>query len=80
MIPAIRGTPVTQAFGNHLQNDCTGNLPDWSNVQDEQIPDSLQVDQNTQQGSGAVRRVGTRVKGHSKWTFLLLITLYTLRD
>lgn len=51
---AIRGHGVTQLFGNHLQT-CPaqqGGIPNWPDVQDQQIPSSLQVNQNVQQGGG----------------------------
>jgi hypothetical protein len=61
MISSIRGNSVTSAFGNHLQNDCTGTDPDWSNVQDQQIPDALEVQQSTTTSTGSTsdaRRLG----------------------
>ena len=48
-ISSIRGNNITTSFGNHLQNDCNGqggNI-DWSNVQDQQIPDALQIQQSS---------------------------------
>lgn len=44
---------MTTAFGGHLQYDC-GNADgvDWSNVQDQQIPDALQVQQSTGKPTG----------------------------
>ena len=60
MISAIRGNSVTQAFGNHLQNDCqskSGVNVDWSNVQDQQIPDALQVQQSTGATGAGVPRI-----------------------
>ncbi|ORX36644.1 hypothetical protein BD324DRAFT_651130 [Kockovaella imperatae] len=55
----IRGQPLTESFGNHLQNDCQGqggNI-DWTNVQDQQIPDALQVQQATPgQNGGSIRQ------------------------
>ncbi|XAO21979.1 hypothetical protein I312_100742 [Cryptococcus bacillisporus CA1280] len=65
-IPNIHGKTLTETFANHLKNDCpsledgrdnsTGSI-DWSDVDDPQIPDSLEVSQNTQfTTSAAVRR------------------------
>lgn len=64
--PSIRNSPITQQLGNHLQNDCPGKnaLPiNWSDVQDQMIPDALEVgqNQNAQGGkgsSGSAGRVG----------------------
>lgn len=56
MIPNIRGNGVTTAFGNHLQTCGQEAGQDWSNVQDQQIPDSLMIQQSTGQPAGA----GTR--------------------
>jgi hypothetical protein len=53
MISSIRGNSVTSAFGNHLQNECTGTDPNWSNVQDQQIPDALEVQQSTTSSTGS---------------------------
>ena len=56
MIPNIRGNPVTQAFGNHLQECGNEDGEDWSNVQDQQIPSALQVQQSTGRPAGAAYR------------------------
>jgi hypothetical protein len=47
---SIRGKPLTQDFGSHLAI-CppSGGIPNWPDVQDEQIPTSLQVSQNPNQ-------------------------------
>ncbi|WRT70127.1 uncharacterized protein IL334_007121 [Kwoniella shivajii] len=51
-IPNIRGTDLVNVFGGHLKQDCPndpsnpGNI-DWSCVDDQQIPQSLQISQNT---------------------------------
>lgn len=60
MIPNIRGNGVTQAFGNHLQSCGNEAGQDWSNVQDQQIPSALQVQQSTGRPAGAAYR---RMKG-----------------
>jgi len=56
MIPNIRGKDVTTAFGNHLQSCGQEAGQDWSNVQDQQIPDSLTIQQSTGRTGGATRR------------------------
>ncbi|OWT40438.1 hypothetical protein C362_01774 [Cryptococcus neoformans Bt1] len=73
-IPNIRGQSLTETFANHLKNDCPSSssgdnsstsLIDWSDVDDQQIPDSLEVGQNTQitASSGAVVGVAVGVVG-----------------
>jgi hypothetical protein len=62
MIPALRSQSLTTTFGDHLKNDCPNTagsaMVDWSNVEDQQIPDALQVQQNTAvPGSSGGRRV-----------------------
>ncbi|KAK8853301.1 hypothetical protein IAR55_004005 [Kwoniella newhampshirensis] len=57
-IPSIRGSSLTNAFGDHLKNDCPndptyGSAVNWADVEDQQIPDSLQVSQNTNQTSSS---------------------------
>lgn len=48
MLPQIRGKDLTRSIGGHLQNDCGDAAGvNWSNVQDEQIPNALQVQQST---------------------------------
>lgn len=84
MISNIRGNGVTSGFGDHLQHDC-GNADgvDWSNVQDQQIPDALQVQQSTGKPVGAGTRrvllsengvvgigVGVLMGGLGVWTVL----------
>ncbi|TYJ52889.1 hypothetical protein B9479_006477 [Cryptococcus floricola] len=78
---SIRGQTVTDAFGNHLKNDCPSSSSsdsttastngtadtstiDWSDVDDQQIPDALQVSQSTASStSGAGRVVDSWVGG-----------------
>ncbi|OWZ47809.1 hypothetical protein C368_02862 [Cryptococcus neoformans 125.91] len=73
-IPNIRGQSLTETFANHLKNDCPSSSSgdnsstssiDWSDVDDQQIPDSLEVGQNTQitASSGAVVGVAVGVVG-----------------
>lgn len=47
----IRGQSVTNTIGNHLQTCPNTGLPNWPDVQDQQIPSSLQVSQNANQGA-----------------------------
>lgn len=75
-IPSIRGKTLTETFANHLKDDCpsledggdnsTGSV-DWSDVDDQQIPDSLEVSQTTTSGVeigvGAVWMAGVGVAG-----------------
>lgn len=56
MIPNIRGKSVTQAFGDHLQSCGNEAGQDWTNVQDQQIPSALQVQQSTGRPVGAAYR------------------------
>jgi hypothetical protein len=56
MIPEIRGKDITTAFGNHLQTCGQEAGQDWSNVQDQQIPDSLMIQQSTGRPAGAASR------------------------
>ncbi|WWD19728.1 hypothetical protein CI109_104192 [Kwoniella shandongensis] len=56
-IPSIRGQALTNALGDHLKNDCPqdptyGGVVNWGDVEDQQIPDALQVSQNTQSANG----------------------------
>jgi hypothetical protein len=52
---AIRGNPLTEEFGSHLETcPATGGIPNWPDVQDQQIPSSLQVSQNLNQGQSGV--------------------------
>ena len=59
LIAKIRGDSITSALGQHLENDCgdTDGV-EWANVQDQQIPSSLQVQQNTNTASGAEKGLG----------------------
>ncbi|WVR07570.1 hypothetical protein IAU60_004612 [Kwoniella sp. DSM 27419] len=64
-IPDIRGKDLTNAFGNHLVNDCPHDpsSPEgvkWDNTMDQQIPDTLQVSQNSNPG-GSRTSSGMRV-------------------
>lgn len=47
----IRGQSVTNTLGNHLQTCPNQGVPNWPDVQDQQIPSSLQVNQNQNQGA-----------------------------
>lgn len=47
----IRGQSVTNTIGNHLQTCPNTGSPNWPDVQDQQIPSSLQVNQNVNQGA-----------------------------
>jgi hypothetical protein len=48
---AIRGNSLTSDFGGHLETcpASVGGIPNWPDVQDQQIPKSLQVSQNLNQ-------------------------------
>ena len=47
---AIRGNSLTADFGGHLETcPATGGIPNWPDVQNQQIPKSLQVSQNLNQ-------------------------------
>ncbi|CAD6565490.1 MAG: hypothetical protein TREMPRED_001399 [Tremellales sp. Tagirdzhanova-0007] len=59
-ISNIRGNSLTGTFGDHLKNDCpndptTGSTIDWKDVEDQQIPDALQVQQSTGTANAATR-------------------------
>ncbi|WVQ84601.1 hypothetical protein IAT38_006756 [Cryptococcus sp. DSM 104549] len=59
--PSIRGQDLTTSLGDHLKNSCpadpdTGSTVNWDDVEDQQIPDALQVSQNTQTGTSSARR------------------------
>jgi hypothetical protein len=61
MIPAIRSQSLTMTIGDHLKTDCP-NSPemagvDWADVEDQQIPDSLQVQQAVPGRSDAIIRI-----------------------
>lgn len=61
LIPNIRSQSITSDLGNHLKNDCgAGPDPNWPTVMDQQIPDALKVEQNTQAG-GRKGSAGTRL-------------------
>ncbi|WVQ77484.1 hypothetical protein IAR50_007170 [Cryptococcus sp. DSM 104548] len=87
-ISSIRGQTVTEAFGNHLKNDCPSSSDstittstsgttngtdtstiDWSDVDDQQIPDSLQVSQSTASASSGAcsTRMGIKMGGGESW-------------
>jgi hypothetical protein len=44
---AVRGNSLTKDFGSHLEAcPANGGIPNWPDIQNEQIPTSLQVSQN----------------------------------
>jgi hypothetical protein len=83
MIPNIRGNGTTQAFGNHLQSCGSEAGQDWSNVQDQQIPSALQVQQSTpkpvawgvrqvQDSSGMSGTLGVVIGMAAGWALLMI--------
>lgn len=64
-IPRIRGQALTNLLGSHLHNDCksTGTMPNWDDVENQEIPPSLQVQQSTGVTNGAVRAAIARTHG-----------------
>jgi len=77
MIPDIRGNGVTTAFGAHLQTCGQEAGQDWSNVQDQQIPDSLMIQQSTGRpaGAGARRAVLGMGYGLMGWEVAIAVAI-----
>lgn len=66
---------MTSTFGDHLQNECTGvDGQEWSNIQDQTIPKSLTVEQNTQTGGAAVKHLLADARG----LILVLVSLWAI--
>lgn len=57
LIPAIRNQGITQDTGNHLRETCGAGPPNWANVMDQQIPESLTVQQATPGRASGARGV-----------------------
>ncbi len=64
-IPRIPRASIDQLTGRHLHSDCksTGTMPNWDDVENQEIPPSLQVQQSTGVTNGAVRAAIARTHG-----------------
>jgi hypothetical protein len=77
---AIRGNTLTSDFGAHLENcpASVGAIPNWPDVQDQQIPKSLQVSQNLNQnqaGSYSGASISMNMDWWRIWLGVMTVTV-----
>jgi hypothetical protein len=77
---AIRGNSLTSDFGAHLETcrASVGAIPNWPDVQDQQIPKSLQVSQNLNQnqaGSYSGASIGMNMDWWRIWLGVMTVTV-----
>jgi hypothetical protein len=77
---AIRGNSLTSDFGAHLETcpASVGAIPNWPDVQDQQIPKSLQVSQNLNQnqaGSYSGASISMDMDWWRIWLGVLAVTV-----
>ena len=77
---AIRGNSLTSDFGGHLETcpASVGGIPSWPDVQDQQIPKSLQVSQNLNQnqaGSYSGASISMDMDWWRIWLGVMVVTV-----
>ena len=80
---AIRGNSLTSDFGGHLETcpASNGTIPNWPDVQDQQIPKSLQVSQNLNQnqaGSYSGASIGMAMDWWRIWLGVMAVSIVRL--